>query len=329
MKKVAIKAGVFAFVSMAVMLHRSLTKHILITDAALSDVDRGSGEIVSELLIDRNVPEGKEDALIIPLPGSVSSDNIILEDRYIDHELSILINGREKDFYKSTPIAFDLDLIDSAECITGADSESVRLDFKLDGVYANESTLTDNNTIEVRFFKPSDRYSDIVVVDADSEMGLASMVSRFLKEASEKDKEHSIRIYYTGLSQDETFDKKVALIRDCGACMVLRLTEDDSLEAGSISSFYNGDFFLRRLSNAELADTILKSCASQGQGQAVGAFEASEDPLLDCLKIPAAGIRFGYASSGEDAENAVNEVYLKRVAEGLYNGIISALEVMR
>ena len=139
MKKVAIKASVFAIVSISLMLYRSATKHIMITDAAGVQLERGSSENAYTLLVDKNVPQGKSDVLIIPLPKSVSSDNIVLEDSYMDHQLRIYIDSREEGFYKDNAIVTDLDIIEDAVCVAQNDTGSVCLDFDLDNLYANES----------------------------------------------------------------------------------------------------------------------------------------------------------------------------------------------
>ena len=209
MKKVAIKASVFAAISITLMLQRSATKHIMITDAAGAPLDRGESDSSYTLLIDDNVPKGKEDALIIPLPKSVSSDNIVLEDRYIDHELSIYIDSREEGFYLDNPVVTSLPLLESAVCINENDTGSVCLDFKLDDLYVNESALTENSTIEVRFFKPKDKFEHVVVVDPAgggkdtgdlgngySEKDVALDTALLLKTAADKDTEHNIKLYF-------------------------------------------------------------------------------------------------------------------------------------
>ena len=110
----------------------------------------------------------KENTLIIPLAKSVKSDNIVLEDGYADHELRIYIDSNEEGFYKDNPVVTDLRILESAKCINRNENGSVCLDFGLNGLYANESSLTESGTIEVKFYRPSDKYDRIVVVDCGS-----------------------------------------------------------------------------------------------------------------------------------------------------------------
>ena len=214
MKKTFIQASVFTGVCMILMLQRAATKHILITDAAGQEIDRSFSEESYNLLIDRNVSGSQTGKLTIPLPQSVSSDDIILEDRYIDHELLIYIDGREEGFYLDNSVITDLDIIENAVCISENDSGSVCLDFKLDELYANESSLTESSTIEVTFLKPYDKYDNIVVIDPVSSeyigegdnpadpyaKDITLDVALLLKGEAEKADDRNTKFYFTRLS---------------------------------------------------------------------------------------------------------------------------------
>lgn len=344
MKKVAIKASVFAAISIALMLQRSATKHIMITDAAGAPVDRGKSDSSYTLLIDNNVPKGKEDALIIPLPKSVSSDNIVLEDRYMDHELSIYIDSREEGFYLDNPIVTSLPLLESAVCVNENDAGSVSLDFKLDDLYVNESALTENSTIEVRFFKPKDKYDHVVIVDPSgggsdsgvlgngySEKSVTLDTALLLKGVADKDSEHSIKLYSTRLSDvDVDVEKRKALIEDSGADLFVKLS-CEGVQDGShngMAAYYNDKFFLRRMSNSAFADVVLRNSAIGASGEVLGIFPEEEGGILDMCPVPATRISLGNVYGERDKERLSNESYQSKAAEGIYKGILEAFEVM-
>ena len=344
MKKVAVKASVFAVISITLMLYRSATKHIMITDAAGTPVDRGNGHNSYTLLVDDNVPSGKEGSLIIPLPKSVSSDNILLEDRYTDHELHIHVDGREEGFYLDNPVITDLKLLESAVCVNENDTGSVCLEFKLDDLYVNESALTENSTIEVRFFKPKEKYDRIVVVDpfpegispADETGGfdkkdITLETALLLKNIADKDSGHSIKLYFTRLSDDEAdVQKRKALINDSQADLFVELSVEDVADSAynGMSSYYNDRYFLRRLSNASFADIVLRSCTAKGAGAALGVFPEKEEELLEDCHIPGARISLGNVSGDQDKDRLNDEAYRSKMAEGIYEGILGAIEVM-
>ena len=281
MKKVAIKASVFAIVSISLMLYRSATKHIMITDAAGVQLERGSSENAYTLLVDKNVPQGKSDVLIIPLPKSVSSDNIVLEDSYIDHQLRIYIDSREEGFYKDNAIVTDLDIIEDAVCVAQNDTGSVCLDFDLDNLYANESTLTESSTIEVKFLRPAEKYDRIVAVDTDAALSETALL---LKNIASRDQNNDIKFYYTSQAgEDVSIEQRKALVKDCQADLLVGLSADDSGNDEGLTCYYNDRFFLRRLNNAQFADMVERNCAVASGAQAFGVMPAEEDELLSLL----------------------------------------------
>ena len=345
MKKVAVKASIFAIVSISLMLYRASTKHIMITDAAGTQIDRGSSENAYTLLVDGNVPKGKSDVLIIPLPKSVSSDNIVLEDRYVDHQLRIYIDSREEGFYKDNAIVTDLDIIESAVCVAQNDTGSVCLDFDLDSLYVNESSLTESSTIEVKFCKPSEKYDRIVVVDVAAggenngaenglllEKDIALETALLLKNKASRDQNNDIKFYFTRQSdEDVPPEKRWALIRDSEADLFVKLSADSSENAADngITCYYNDRYFLRRLSNAEFADIVERNCASAAGATALGVLPSSGDKLLESAKIPSARVSIGFVSGEKDSINLAEQSYLGKVSDGVYNAVSEAFEVMK
>ncbi|WP_026651040.1 N-acetylmuramoyl-L-alanine amidase family protein [Butyrivibrio proteoclasticus] len=325
MKRMVVRASVFTVLSIAVMLHRSATKHIMITDAAGTYVDRGSGDDSYNLLISTDTSAGGAGKLIIPLPKTVSSDNIVLEDKYVDHELCIYVDSREEGFYKDNAITTDLDILESAVCITQNDTGSVCLDFKLDSLYASESTLTDNSTIEVTFSKPSDKYDHIVVVDAASDKDIPLDIVLSLKELTDRIDDPSTKFYFTRLDGRNIDDeKRLALINDSGADLVVKIDTDVSTDksVNGIYVYYNGVFFIRNLNNAQFADLLLQNCGKRTENSMLGMFESDEtDLLLSRSTVPTARISAGYISGNEDYGKMTDPTYCKRMAEGIFEAI--------
>lgn len=342
MKKMLIKTSVFSVICIAAMFQRITSKHIMITDAAGSTIDRGSTDSSYNLLMSDDITSGQSGKLIIPLPRSVEIEDIVLEDHYMDHELLIYVDSREEGFYLDNEVVTDIDIIDSAVCITENDSGAVCLDFKLDGLYANESSLTENNTIEVRFFKPYDEYDKIVVVDPSaggSDNGAASAdllekevtldVALSLKQAAEKDENSEVKLYFTRLSDmDVSNDERLRLVEETQADLLVSLgtsTKNGSFSDG-IFTLYSDLYYSRALNNAEFADIIEKNCASKAGCEAIGVFCANDDVILSEVEIPATKVMLGAIDGEKDSARLKDGAYKKKIAEGIYQGIISAFE---
>lgn len=345
MKKMLIRASIFTVLSVTMMLHRSATKHILITDAAGQDVDREFSSESYNLLIDRNVSDRQAGKLTIPLSKSVSSDDIVMEDRYMDHELRIYIDGREEGFYLDNAVVSDLDIFEDAICITENETGSVCLDFKLDGIYANESSLTESSTIEVRFFKPSEEYDRVVVIDPVcggseagssfdriSEKDIALNVALALKASTDKDENNDIKFYYTRLSDVSTDDdKRLKLIEDTEADLVVRIDADTYADgADGIRAYYNDEFFLRSLNNAEFAGNLANACMSSAGTGIVGIYpEFEDDAILSQAKVPAVKVSVGALNGSADHNRLQDKTYIMKLSSGLYQGIMDAFEEMK
>lgn len=336
MKKIALKAAVFGVASIAVMLQRSATKHIMITEASGVTVDRGTSGDAYKLLVNRDTGASGKGKLIIPLSKSVSSDDIMLEDGYMDRELMIHIDSREDGFYMDNAVTTDLDIFDSAICYNENESGKVCLDFKLKDFYVNESTLTESSTIEIEFAKPSQKYDKIVLVnpvggtdEVDAVSSKASVdVALALKSITEKDSDNNIRFFFTRTSDiDVDEQKRVEAIRACEADLVVEIATQDeaSTETEGIRCGYNDVFFTNRLTNAEFADIIEKNCARKTGAKAIGLFPTdAKDRFIAESTVPGARIEVGRSGS----RTLESSGYKKKIAEGIYDAVLEAFEEM-
>ena len=317
MKKVAVKASVFSALAITLMLHRAATKHIMITDAAGSHIDRGSNENAYNILIDRNVAEADSGKLIIPLSKTVSSDDIILEDNYIDQELRIYIDSREEGFYLDNAVLSDLSILQSAVCYEQNDTGSVCLDFRLNGFYANTSTLTEKSTIEVTFAKPSEMYDNIVVVDPAGNSQEVFDVALLLKDISSKDEDNNIKFYYTRLDGSADEQKSLSIVNGADPDLVVGI----DICPDGMKTYYNSLFFLRKFNNADFADILLRDCAGKTGDKAEGVYEASEDDMvLMNSTVPSARISVDIQDKDDN--------YKRKLSEGIYQAILDGFKEM-
>lgn len=346
MKKMLIKASVFTGVAAVIMLQRAATKHILISDAAGTVTVRETSNNSYKLLIDNNVDKDHENKLTIPLSRSVGSDDIVLEDNYMDHELRIYIDGREEGFYLGNAIKTDLSIIEDAVCESETDSGSVCLSFKLNGLYANKSSLTESNTIEVSFYKPWEIYDRVVVIDPCcggreyghktmvlSEKNVALDVALSMKAISEKDTEHNYKLYFTRLS-DVSVDteKRKALVEETRADALIEIGVNDLEDStqNGIETTYNDQYFVRGFNNADFANVLEKNCVEKAGAGVIGITSAdSEDVLLMDSEIHAGKVMVGNLSGSEDNARLQDTAYKNKLAQGIYNGIIEALEEIK
>ena len=348
MKKFFIKSTIFSVISITLILHRAATKHIMITDAAGASIDRGVNVESFDLLVDKEVSGGQSGKLIIPLSKSVSSDDIVLEDKYMDHELLIFIDSREQGFYLDNAVKTDLDIIESAVCISENATGAVCLDFKLDSLYANHSSLTESGNIEVEFFKPYEEYDKIVIIDPEAgtdempQTGISNSakdapldVAMALKGVSDRDETNNIKFYYTRVTGDGsgvTGEDVLRLVDETKADMLIGIGTRgyDREYSDGILTTYNDSFYLRKLSNATLCNIIEKNCATKSGGYALGMDSAfDDDEVLQKSCIPSCRVLIGNLEGDRDKDLLCDSTYKNKLAAGIYQGVVEAFEEMK
>jgi N-acetylmuramoyl-L-alanine amidase len=153
-----------------------------------------------------------------------------------------------------------------------------------------------------------------------------------LRDVADRNERSDLRIYYTRLSDsDVDREKRMSLIRDSHADIYIELGTDysDDTSENGLKTYYNDGFFLRRLCNADLADILERNCAARSGARAIGVLPSEDEgDILTETKIPSAKISLGNLSCSEDLGRLSDEGYKKKLAEGIYNALIGAFEVM-
>lgn len=342
MKKVFLLALVFTVLSMGVILYRSVTRQVPDDGGnAFEAVSEGNG--VYPLAIDTEIPEDSKNCLVIPLPGDVEADRVRYEGRYYEHELFIYIESGDQDFYKKNGVHTDLDLIEDAVFAQVSSQGLLCLEFKLDGIYEEETSVLEGNRLSVQFSRPSDKYRHVVVIDPAAgggdpgakgngllEKDVTLDTALLIKELSESRGDEDIKIYFTRLTDkgiDET--KRALFVDDIGAQLFVELGANESADAGinGVESCYNDRFFVRNMTNARLAFLVEKNVAGMSGASAIGVRAAAEDKgSFTGVKVPASKIYLGYLTGNKDGERLKEDMYKKRLAAGIYEAVKEAVK---
>ena len=157
------------------------------------------------------------------------------------------------------------------------------------------------------------------------------MTALLLKNRALKDTEKNIKFYFTRLSdEDVDAEKRKALIRDSEADLFVEISAQSSENSADngVTCFYNDSYFLGKLTNAQFADIIEKKLVTKTGAYARGIFPSEDDELIDASTIPSVKVSLGYMTGDTDAARLSDNSYRTRLAEGLYEGIAEAFEVM-
>lgn len=336
LKKTTIYCFVFFIIAVVGMLYYDANKVIVIANADDSIVQADSD---TEKILQTQYPVLMEkdskikESIVIPLESVILAENVQIQNHYIDKELWIGIYGAEANFYARECITGDIEKIQYG----GYDIVDNILWIKLlmKDTFEIESTMS-NGKLTIRLMKPSEIYDKIIVLDAGhggsdtgiisgkiNEKDIALNVILFLQEEL---KESNIKVYCTrNDDSDVKMEKRIQFANEVGADMLISVHTDfsnDNMQSG-ITSIYNGQYFIQDFDSIQLADKLEKAVIKTTGAQVGGISEITDsDRLVKEATIPAAQINIGYLSNETEKKILQDEVYQKKIAEGIYNAIL-------
>ena len=356
MMRMAIYCFVFVATAMGAILYYSANKIIVVADVAQDEVIQseernevqeiqGAHEVkpaVSDknlIQIDRN--SQNTNYFCIPLPESVRAEEVTVENHYMDRELWISIEPKDMagldEYYEGNSVYGNSESV--LEGHFEVEKQRVCLRFKLTDVYEYHSIFEDN-TLYVDFMAPKEAYDRIIVIDPaygldDAGVSIETVSAKDItlgiaKALKTKLDETDIKVYYTRMDDSNPdAENRVGLAAATKADMLVRIEvagAESSKEYGT-EAVYNSRFFIPGFGSIELADLLEREVVTAISGKANGLLEAAEDDSVICdATVPAAAIRVGYLTNGQEAILLQREDYIQRIAEGIYQAIIKAYD---
>lgn len=216
--------------------------------------------------------------------------------------------------------------------------DGVALIFALTQVYEYR-TVFENNELYISFLNPREIYNQIVVIDpscggldrGNVENGVVEkkLTLQIAGKLKEKLDESGIKAYYTRMDDvNPAAEQRVALANEVKADMYIAISVDrrEEEEVYGVSTIYNDQYFIPGFGSVELADLLEKELASEIKTKALGLEKASGESKLRYATVPAAEVRVGCLSNKQEAILLKREDYIEKIANGIYNAIISSYE---
>ena len=335
LKRTTLYCFVFFIIAMAGMFYFDANKIIVIADSATTTGEIKELKTQYQLLM-KNNDTGKNQ-IVIPLEDTILAEDVQIQNRYIDHELWIGIEGASTEFYGKEYIMANLEKITYG----GYDfaDKVLWIKFSMNDVYEFKSTMN-NGKLTIEAQKPQDVHKKIVVLDAGHGGSDKGFLEGRLKEKDvaldvllilqEKFKDSDIKVYYTRTDDIRTDDhKRVQLANRVNADMLISIHADyaEDSSVNGVTTIYNGDYFIPEFNSIILSDILEQSVAGKTGAKANGLLAATEDDyLVKNATVPAAQINIGYLSNQDEKELLAEEEYLKLVADGIYEAIMEIYE---
>ena len=321
---------------MAVMLWWAAGKSIVIADASPREQEEQS------VLQEQNAPEryrltleaeaDKARHFCIPLDPAIRGEQISIENRYMDRQLWIYIQGARAADYLDYVITGDLSSLVGGWAQQQGETTVLKLQMNTVQEY---SSLMEENCLYVEYAAPEECYDRIVVIDprgGGEEPGLTAegrqekeitlQIAKAVKRLLEGT---DIKAYFTRLEDAElTAQDRAYLVREVNADLYVGIGVNEAPgepEQFGTEVWYNGDYFIPEFGNLQLADLLERQVTEAVVGRANGLLQA-EDPVLQQLTIPGALLKAGYLTHEDEGELLTREGYTEKIAEG----IVAALQ---
>lgn len=354
MKITAVYTALFAACVFAVIFYYSANKVVEIEEQIPGDIVQSTETAIQEevdkkaeilkdtnsIIFEHNTQE--MNYFCIPLHESVRAESVMIENHYMDKELWVSIRqGTEEtdfeSFYRSQGVYGNREAV--SDGYFESTDEVFWLKFKLNDIYEYHSIFEDGK-LYVDFISPKEAYDRIVVIDPAYGGDVTGAVSgeleskdvtldiaRALKEKLDKT---DIKVYYTRMDDSNPSDEnRIDLTNTVKADLMIRIevNSNEDTKIYGTEAVYNGKFFIPGFGSPELADLLERNVATQISGKANGLVDSTdEDVVINRATVPAASIRVGYISNGQEAILLGREDYIDKIAEGIYMAIMEAYE---
>lgn len=329
---------------MVSMLFFAANKTIVIADVSQDPsgvpVNAGQqGETAgnSTLVLQEN--DGIQGSFCVPLPKGIRAENVTMENRYVDRELLLYIQGGEEGFYEENYINGDIAPVLSARCEVQESGMLLRIE--MNRILEYRSTM-DSSGLTINWYEPDELYDYIVVLDPSgggSETGIAdySLLEKeiTLQVARQIQKQfnlQNVRLYCTRAEDlDMTSDERVQFAEEVEADFYIRLCareDKENAEVYGIMGFYNEDYYIPGFGNPDWADILTREVTIAASNRAVGLEPADEESILKGLEIPAAEISLGFLSNPKEEYLLGQESYQEKLAGGFVSAISKTVEAL-
>lgn len=292
-------------------------------------------------------PTVREDAdnLCIPVAAGVTQEAIHIDCDYMNHILTITIEGMgTSDLSDGVYGSLDgIDRIQTAEW----DGQLILMALMEDSY--EYGAILENQRLMLTLKMPRELYDRIVVLDAGHGGADTGIVENGVTESElvldiagrvrELLSDEGVRVYMTRTDRENPDGaERVALANGIRADMYISLHLAKGEDYG-ISARYNGTYFTPLLTNAELADLLVRHTAQAVNNRGIGVFELAEqaedeqdvqpEEALYHAQVPAVYLALG--APGSDAEAALlkRDDYRQDLAEGIARAILEAYEEKR
>ncbi len=298
--------------------------------------------------------------IIIPKPSDVQK--ISIDDNYLTSSMDVNIKGYTGRIYDMDKVqrvssgqyfigeasdSYVNDVVKSViveeDTSTSTDISDAKISLELDHVYVQE--LHEYNDVYcIDLVKPHDAYDKIIVIDAghggkdvgcftrdykNFEKNVTLKMVKYLKKKFDKT---DIKVYYTRLEDETVYLRpRVTLANELNADLFVSIHcnyfDKPWYNVNGAETLYSSVCKSEKYNSHQLATSILEGIARNTSLKKRSVIDRKKDLyILKKSKVPATIVETAYMSNAEDLKYFTDTKKMKRIVEGIYDGIIDAYD---
>lgn len=320
---ILVRVLIFSNVSLSGVLHTTSQGNIVGEEVAETQIGFDSAtdyrqENVWKVVKVKDTSD--EGVIIINFPEETAVSNVTVSNYYTDRAFNVSVEGISKSALSDISVAADTSVVSSAAVRYSDDS--LQISVTMNGIYEYDTEVKEGG-IAVYYSEPSSIYKAVIVIDPIKNNG-DDITALVAEEVEAVAAETGMGVYITRETDgNRTKAERLALMVDADPDLIIQLgvSKSNDSNAYGLDAYYNGKFYLPDMSNASIAETLLRNTAIETSNRALTITEAGEDNLLMLVETPAAGLDIGYASNEAEMKLLENPEYRKKIAEGIVKAI--------
>ena len=313
-------------------------------NAQVPEKKQENGMVSGMELLDTEVSQEEQELLEhqmqLELPQGIGQEQIRVKSDVLQERISIYIPGIDEEYYFEHPLRGNSTHINDLKL--GTEGREGVIEITLDSVYEVDAKVEDS-WLYIDFIPPEDLYEKVIVIDAGhggSEPGAVKQgiyekdlnLAIVLKLKELLDQHPEWKVYYTRTEDVHvSLYDRVDLANLSNADMFISV-HNNSTRTGEMTDYSGtevmydenkagGELGTEQLSRILLEETT-EACGSRNLGLALG----HSIYIIRTSEVPVALVEVGFMTDPGELAKLNTDEYQHKVAQGIYQGILRAIE---
>lgn len=294
-----------------------------------------------ETIIEIQESTTDQEQLNIELPENMDGKDIVITNDYLKQTIYVRFAKAVEDYSNNYSIKGSSNHIANLSYYQEGDAGV--LEINLDKV-CEISYSYKEGFLCMKIINPREVYDKIVVIDAGHggkmpgavkrgvyEKNINLAIVKELKKIFDEADDKNVKVYYTRLTDvNPELEERVGLANAVDADVFVSVHNNSS--STGIFNHEKGTLILyspeegTKQPSKRLAQICMQNVTTSAGSKDLGIVDGDNIRIVRMSEVPVALIEVGYMTNTDELNNLLDPEYQKRVAQGIYNGIMQALE---